>query len=450
MARWDAHVAAIHDAIAQRIGRAPSPEVDRHARLIVLDTLGCAFAGRRAPEVAALEHRSAALEGGPFAFPGARALSLRAATQVLAIGPTWHEACEGHAFAHGRPGIATLAALLPLALARDETVGALVSAFVLGYEVGARAGGWLRVSPGLHVDGNWPGIGVAAGVAALLGANARDAKNAVDIAACQLPASLYLPIRTGRNVRNGYLAHSAGLGLDAALASLSGFDAPPDALAWYADHLCRPADAVPDPAADLVADTYLKPFAAVRHVHYGALAARRVRERIGESPEALGRVDAIVLQVYEEATTYCSNPAPASPLTAQFSLTFGVASMLRFGALDAASYESPRFDDPVLRRLEALVQVRVDDALTRGAERGATLRVTAGTLELSEIVRGDDPALLLDTDGVIRKFVDNVSHLLDADRAGDWARRWLGAPSDARVAALWASLDGVGATPTRA
>ncbi|MGE0311858.1 MAG: MmgE/PrpD family protein [Lautropia sp.] len=456
MSRWTQHVEAIRASIECRIGRSPSAPIDRHARLIVLDTLGCALAGRRAPEVAALEARSADLEGGAFAFPGGRALGLRAATQVLAIGPTWHEACEGHAFAHGRPGIATFAALLPLALARGATLDAFIGAFVLGYEVGARAGGWLRVQPGLHVDGNWPGLGVAAGAAALLGADARQAMNAVDIAACQLPSSLYLPIRTGRSVRNGYLAHSASLGLDAAFASLSGFDAPPDALAWYADHLCRPATGLPDPATDLVADAYLKPFAAVRHVHFGALAARRVlrrlRESAGESagdprersradPHAiLERIDAITLSVYEEATTYCSNPRPATPLAAQFSLSFGLAAMLRFDALDAASYDAPRFDDPVLRRLEALVQVRVDDALTRDARRGATLSVRAGTLEASAVVRGDDPALQLDADGAIRKFAANASHLVGRAPAAAWASEWLDAERERPLAAAWSSL----------
>jgi 2-methylcitrate dehydratase PrpD len=394
-------------AIAVRDGRPATLEVSRHARLVFLDTLGCALAGRRAPEVAALEAQLAALEPGGFRFPGGQPLGVRAACQIMAIGPTWHEACEGHAFAHGRPGVPTIAALLPLALQRDATVGEFIDAMVTGYEVGARAGGWLRVARGIHVDGNWPALGAAAGVARLLRLPVDVAMRAVSIAACQLPASLYLPIRTGRNVRNLYLAHSATLGLDSALAAQAGIDAPTDALAYYAEHCCPAApEAMPDAADNLLLDAYLKPFAAVRHVQYGALAARRIRGKLGG---ATAGIDRIILTIYEEAAVYCSNPQPATPLAAQFSLSFGLAAMLRFGALDAASYDPPRFDDAELRRLEALVEVRIDGELTAGRQRGATLEVTsAGRAYQEKIGPQPEPELMLDADSAIAKFAHNA------------------------------------------
>ena len=152
--RWLGHVADLAAAIDLHAGRPAPPAVDAHARLVLLDTLGCAIAGRAATEVVALETEAARREPGDFRFPGGPGLGLRPAVQLLAIAPTWHEACEGHAHAHGRPGIATIATLLPLAIARGALLGELVDALVLGYEIGARAGGWLRINPGLHVDGN--------------------------------------------------------------------------------------------------------------------------------------------------------------------------------------------------------------------------------------------------------------------------------------------------------
>ena len=62
----------------------------------------------------------------------------------------------------------------------------LVDALALGYEVGARAGGWLRINPGLHVDGNWPALGVAAGVARLIGLDARTDLYSVGVLAYEL------------------------------------------------------------------------------------------------------------------------------------------------------------------------------------------------------------------------------------------------------------------------
>jgi 2-methylcitrate dehydratase PrpD len=400
--RWAVQVDSLRAAIAARHARPSSARVVRHVRLLFMDTIGCLLAARGAPELIAMEAQFGALESGSFALPGGPAVGLHAASRLLAIGPTWHEACEGHAYAHGRPGIATIAALLPLALRRDARLGEFIEALVTGYEVGARAGGWLRAAPGLHVDGNWPALGAAAGVAKLLGLSVDGAVKAVSIAGCQLPSSLYLPIRTGRNVRNLYLAHSATLGLDSALAAQAGIDAPGDALAWYAEHLCPASrEAPPPPDADLILDAYLKPFAAVRHVHYGAIAARRARARLQDQTEGIHR---IVLTTYQEAATYCGNPQPTTPLTAQFSLSFGVASMLRFGTLEAASYQTPRFADAELRRLEALVEVEIDVELSARAQRGAKIQVIARSGRIDEMVGPDDPDLDLDAATAIEKF----------------------------------------------
>lgn len=436
--RWAVQIEALRAAFAARQSRPASAPVSQQARLVFMDTIGCMLAGRRALEVAALETQLGALEPGAIPMPGGRPLGVRAACQLIAIGPTWHEACEGHAHAHGRPGVATIAALLPLALHRDAPLGDFVDALATGYEVGARAGGWLRIAPGLHVDGNWPALGAAAGVAQLLGLPVDVAMKAVGIAACQLPASLYLPVRSGRNVRNLYLAHSATLGLDSALAAQAGIDAPADALGWYAEHLSRATPApLPAPATDMILDAYLKPFAAVRHVHYGALAAHRIRERLRGQTEGIHR---IVLTIYQEAAVYCGNPQPQTPLAAQFSLSFGLASMLRFGTLDAASYEAPRFDDVELRRLEALVDVQIDAVLTDMGARGAAVQVFSRLGHAQEQVSADDPALVLDAAAAIEKFVDAAAPTVDSGAARAFCSSLLQARADMPLRRVWQLL----------
>jgi 2-methylcitrate dehydratase PrpD len=142
-------------------------------------------------------------------------------------------------------------------------------------------------------------------------------------------------------------------------------------------------------------------------VLYGGRGAGRFRGKLGG---ATAGIDRIILTIYEEATVYCSNPQPATPLAAQFSLSFGLAAMLRFGALDAASYEPPRFDDAELRRLEALVEVRIDGELTAGRQRGATLEVTsAGRAYQEKIGPRPEPELMLDADSAIAKFAHNAA-----------------------------------------
>ena len=436
--RWDAHVASVRDTVERHHREAPADKVSQHARLLVLDTLGCALAGRRAPEVHALEASLAGLEPGDFRFPGGPPLGLRAAAQILAIAATWDEACEGHPSAHGRPGIPAIAVLLPLALRRGASLGDFLSSLVMGYEVGARAGAWLRIPSGLHVDGNWPGIGVAAAVACLLGLPPEAILRAINIAACQLGTSLYLPVRTGATVRNLYLARSAMLGMDAALAAQAGIGAPIEATAHYAEHFSRAEPApLPPASADVILGAYLKPFAAVRHVHYGALAARALRTELGGRTQDIRRIE---LSIYDEAITYCGNRNPRAPLTAQFSLSFGVAAMLRFGALDPACYDEPRFSDPELRRLEQLVEVVPDPDLTAKRQRGARLAVVADQAHACTVA-ATHPDLYLDAEAAAAKFALNARATTSEATARSFCAALLSAPPAMALADWWQQLE---------
>ena len=91
----------------------------------------------------------------------------------------------------------------------------MLLALATGYEIGARAGEAWRIPAGWHVDGSWHSLGVAAAAARLIGGPER-MQAAIEGAACQIPASLYLPITAGSVVRNTYVAHAVLLGLMAA------------------------------------------------------------------------------------------------------------------------------------------------------------------------------------------------------------------------------------------
>ena len=349
------------------------PQLEAKLRWMLLDTWACAVAGSRAAPVSALAARLSPSPApgrlwaaGPPTPPASLAL-------WLAMASCWDEACEGHALAHGRPGVAALAALLPMS--RDLRWDEFRRALLVGYEVGARMGALLRIRSGMHVDGNWPALGAAAAAACALGLDDAQVLAAVHIAACQLPMSLYRPVQTGDTARNTYLGHAAALGQMAALAAASGIGAPADAVQVYAQVGLGQSErerelVLPAPKASLLLDAYFKPYAAVRHVHYGAAAAQALREAVQDRA-----VQAIRLQVYQEATVYCGNRAPQTPLQAQFSLSYGVAAMLCWGRLDPWVYREPQFQDAAVRRLEALVEVEVDSDWTAAGQRGARLQL---------------------------------------------------------------------------
>lgn len=408
------------------------PALDAKLRWMLLDTWGCAVAGSQAGPVAALaRHLTPAPVPGTLLAPGAQA-SPQGLALWFAMAACWDEACEGHAGAHGRPGVATLAALLPLA--RDLTWSSFRQALLVGYEVGARMGAALRIRPGMHVDGNWPALGAAAAAAVAMGLDDAQVVTAIQLAACQMPLSLYRPVQTGDTGRNTYLGHAAALGQMAALAAASGITAPDDAVSAYARiGLGHEAVAFDDTPALHVMDAYFKPYAAVRHVHYGVWAASQLREALGEQMPR-----AIALEVYEEATIYCGNREPRTPLQAQFSLTFGIAAMLRWGRLDPWVYRDPQFGDARLRALESLITVSVHPQWTAARQRGAVLALTLddGTVLRREVTAvAGDPSQPLPEADLHAKFLAYCAGGGCADQAPRWLAQVLALGPDAPMAA---------------
>ncbi len=410
--------APLADALEWLFRTRPPAAVETKAREVMLDTFGCVLAARRHPEVTAYEK---ALEA---ADPG----SVSAAASFFAAAACWDEACEGLARAHGRPGLAVLAACSALSAAKPHSVQEVVAAYLAGYEIGGRMGESLRIAPGMHVDGAWPAFGVAAAVVKLLGGSAAQALAAIRIAACQMPYSLYLPIAQGASARNVYLSHASQLGLLAASAALGGIAAPQGALEELRSRALaaapRGAPLAP-PGEWLIAETYLKPYAAVRHVHYGAASAIALRPKLADR---LGAISRIRLATYAEALTYCGNRAPQSAIQAQFSLSYGVACALATGALDPGSYDRKNLERKEIRALEAKVGLSEDKKLTTAGRRGATLVIELAGRKFEHAIERvtGDPSMPMTRAELLAKFA-RYSGL-----GPEKGREFLEAPGDGR------------------
>ena len=340
-------------------------DVDEKARLLVLDTVGCVLAASRKPKLRKFAEVLAASDPGSATVPGfAQTFSSTAAAALFASAACADEACEGLARAHGRPGVPAIAACMGLVRGMLwQRMDELIPAVVAGYEIGGRMGEAIRMKPGMHVDASWPSLGTAVATARILGGTKEQALAAVRTAACQVPQSLYLPAKTGADARNTYLSHASHLGILAAQSAHAGYTAPEGALGKIG------AGAFAPPGEWLVLQGYLKPYAAVRHVHYAAAAALALRPKLVGK---LGAITRIELSTYAEALTYCANRAPKTPIQAQFSLSYGVACGLLTGDLSPASYEE--LENETLKKIESRITLRDWNS----GERGATLKVYLG------------------------------------------------------------------------
>ena len=364
--------------------------VERRARELLLDTLGCMAAGFQNQEVGEMTKRLAALDGGAIRLPGAgEDLTPSNAAFVAAVAACWDEACERLARAHGRPGLHAFAPVLALALAHKRSLGDALRSLVVGYEVGGRLGEVLRIRRGMHVDGTWGLFAGAASAVWLDGGDAAAAHIALNAAACQVPFSLYLPVAAGATIRNTYAGSAAAPAVRLVAAIGVGISTPDNAVAEFAARALGlgPTDlTLAQPGEWFITQGYLKPFAAARHVHYGAQAALDWRACSGSGTS---QITALRLHTYEEAMIYCGNRAPEAALQAQFSLTYGVAHALVLGSLDPGAYTPEALRDPEVLRLEELIELDVNGDADAGG-RGARLDVT--TSKGSESVGVDQVA----------------------------------------------------------
>jgi 2-methylcitrate dehydratase PrpD len=383
----DAQLAAVLDWVW---ATPPPAEVEKKTRLLLLDTLGCVLASSRKPKLQKLAAHLANVDPGQVKLPGyEQKLSASSAAFLFATSACWDEACEGLARAHGRPGVPVIA----VAFQPERKIEDVLNPILCGYEAGGRLGEAIRMAPGMHVDATWPGMGAAVAAVRLGGGSATQALDAVRTVACQMPHSRYLPVKAGAEIRNTYLAHSAQLGLLAANAALGGLTSPEGAL----DEL-KPKP-IGDPGEWRMLEGYLKPYAAVRHTHYGARAAQELRPQV---KDRLDQIQSIELSVYGEALTYCGNRAPVTAIQAQFSLSYAVAAALVLGDLGPDAYVIVGRDSAIAR-LEQLVDIAVDP---QRVGRGATLTIDIGTQRMSETIDGviGDPGRPMSRDDVIAKF----------------------------------------------
>ena len=377
--------ATLQETVAWVAGCSALPaDVEAKARLLLLDTFGCLLAGLQHPDVRKFGQALSIAFPGETSWPSSDIKLGPAGLAALgAAAACWDEACEGNASSHGRPGLPVVPALLALASTREVSLGEVLVALATGYEIGNRAGEAWRIPTGWHVDGGWHSLGVAAAAARLI-SGPHNIQPAIEAAACQIPASLYLPITAGSVLRNTYPAHAALLGMMSAAAAEAGFEMPGGALEEGRKRVLQATAPAPiSPAGHwTILDGYLKPFAAVRHTHYGVEAALRLRR---DPAFALDRIRAITLRIYPEAVQYCGIRAPRNAIQAQFSLSYAIAAALKLGDLGPEAYRD--VSDATLTKLEHSVIVEAEPGRVR---RGATLTLDVGGHALSQTV--DDVA----------------------------------------------------------
>ncbi len=366
--------AFIHDL---RLSDLPK-DVSEQGRRCVLDLVGIAAVGVDTPlsRIArghAARHFGTVAAGARLLFDGRRVSPVGAA---LAGGMTIDslDGHDGHALSKGHVGAAVLPALLALA---DGDAGLkapdLLTALVIGYELGIRAGMALHATAGAyHNSGAWNALAAAGTAARLLRLGPEATEHALGIAEYHGPRGPIMRCIDHPTMIKDGSGWGAMAGVDSALLAADGFTGAP-AMLVYDDQ-----PDVTDLWADLgvrwrILEVYFKPHPVCRWAQPAVEAALRLRD---EHQLTATQIDHVEVVTFHHATRL-STRRPDTTEEAQYSLPFPVAAALARGVVGPAEVGRDGFADEDVLRLSDGIKVRESNEYTTRfpAERWAEVTV---------------------------------------------------------------------------
>lgn len=359
LARWGAF------AEVQR-GRPLEPALLAQAKLVLLDCLGAIAAGMQEAETLALVARLARTPGDVVAIGSGHRLAAGDAALANGVAGTMLELDEGNSFARGHPGIHVLPALLAVRPAATVSGPDLLTAFVLGYEIGARIGAAARLRNTMHPHGTWGTVGAALAVAHLEGAGSEQLIATINTAAS---LSLGTSLRTmlqGATMRNSYAGFSARNGLTAWDLVASGFTGETDGVGSVYGSVLSDTFSPEAMVEQLgtrweIRRNYFKRHAACRYTHGALDVVTRLLAENG--PLDTAGIERVEVETYVWAAQLDA-PVPANMLAAKFSLPFAVATTLVHGQASVPAFRGAALSAPATLDLARRVRVSEDPALS--------------------------------------------------------------------------------------
>ena len=361
------------------------PETRSRLPLVVLDALGSAVAAGQRRASDGLAGRIAASGGRGDAWLWSSSERVPAAHAALVNAALTHhfELDDGcpRASVHGGSTI------IPAAIACAETTSAsgrdLLVAIAAGYAVAVACGRPLRDgidAHNLHPPAMLGAFGATAAAGRLFGLRAPRLGSALNLAATMIPIAPFEAFARGATVKDLYAGWPAFIGVTAALLAGDGLDGPSgvfgrphDGLGTFLAH--APIDALPAPDPDEILGIEFKRYAACRAVHATLTALETLL------PVAAANVSAIDVETYPFPIALSADADASTPIGAQTSIPYCVASMVLDGGLGPDAFGAAALADPVRRSLALRVTVRLAGDMVEPLVRGArvTIAMADGT-----------------------------------------------------------------------
>jgi 2-methylcitrate dehydratase PrpD len=363
-----------------RWGDLPSA-VQHHARLVLLDTVGVMLAGSLQPEVVQLRRALLARgivdgEATLVCTPPVRT-DVRTAALLNGIAGRSVELCEGHRFVSCQAGVQVLPAVLAVG-ERMRTSGAeLLTALVVGYDVGVRFGAGLVARPRAHQNGQTAMLGAIAAGARLRGLDAAGIGRAMRIGAPLVLVPSYshtVAGATALNVAGGMSGFNGTLAAELVAAGFTGRDdAVEEALAGLVGDGFDPAPVIEELGTRWeITRNHFRLRACCNPIYSALDALEAGLADLSPKPAEIARID---VETYAFASVM-NNPSPVNYFASKYSLPHAAAALVLLGHAGYQAFTADKVSDPAFAALRKKVFISEDPAFSAQVPRLKPARVT--------------------------------------------------------------------------
>ena len=372
-------------------------DVQHQAKRCLLDTLGAMVAGTQTPAARLMADFAVSQFGGnevEILIDGRRA-SLVGVALASGFAANALDIDDGFRGVKGHPGACVLPALLAASQRQPVSGKEFLTALVVGYETGIRAGLIRHATYSTyHSSGSWGAIGAAVAVGRMLGLDRQALGKAIGVAEYHAPIAPMMKGIETPSMGKDSIGWGAMVGMSAALLAQEGFTG------------IKPLfDESPEPGwiTELgtqyeILNVYAKPYACCRWAQPAIAAVLRVVQREHLPPDEIA---GIRVRTFAAAASL-SQAHPRNTEQAQYNLTYPVAAALLDGELGPRQVLPPRLFDKDVLALADLVSVEVkpeyDEAFPAKTYAEIELRTTDGrTLESGRMeARWEPPNMATD------------------------------------------------------
>ena len=343
----------------------PAGSLER-AKLVLIDCLGAIVGGMAEPDMQKLATMPQPAGSASILGTNMKTDSLTAAL-LNGMAGTVLEMDEGSQFARGHPGMHVFPALLAAAEDGDYTGEEFLRAFVIGYDVAARAGIGTKLRMSMHPHGTWGTLGASSALAALYRLTEDQTSELLNIASSLTLATSRRTMLEGGTVRNAYTGVGNQMALLACRLRHAGISGESDGISSVfgtvvgTDFDHRAACEGLGERFEITRN-YFKLHACCRYNHAALDALVELMGRHSDLANT-DAIDGIEVESYSLAAEL-DDRSPRNMLAAKFSVPFAIATTLVTGGTGVESFSGSAVTDPRTLNLAKRVTIREDPDMT--------------------------------------------------------------------------------------